>query len=140
MAEDDFEDVDLSSHYGRAGRTRRTERVDDVDAAVLAHLTHRSYEAGVAAKLALVDSYGEDTYDDGAVIRFTKRLDGPRGPQDYTYAAIKADNHWYTTGPYGRKYTWLELLAWFVRGKHPVEGFETLTVWSNQGAAGSNPV
>lgn len=64
-------------------------------------------------KLAMIESYGEDDFEDGAVLVFDKVM----GNQTYKYAAIKAVGLWYTTGPKSPKaYTWDELVSWFSEG------------------------
>lgn len=55
--------------------------------------------------------FGSDDFPEGTVIRFTWR-GGPIG-KAYSYAAIKADGLWYTTGSKSREsYTWEKLTAW----------------------------
>jgi hypothetical protein len=65
------------------------------------------------AKLAELSAYGEDNFEEGAVIRFTY-IFRPHGTE-YSYAAIKCNNLWYTTGPRAPKaYTWEDLVAWWI--------------------------
>lgn len=70
-------------------------------------------------QLAQLDRFGEDDFEDGDVLRFDKKFH-QRG-QVYSYAAIKANGLWYTTGPNSPKaYTWDELVqflpdeVWYV--------------------------
>jgi hypothetical protein len=75
-----------------------------------------------------LEKYGEDAFPEGAVITFLYQFPnpfqkGPDGqriyrPMKYLYAAIKADNLWYTTGPKSPKaYTWQNLIDWWENGR-----------------------
>lgn len=72
---------------------------------------------------ALIEKYGEEPDLDGAVIRFTRSFPGRDWnmpvlaqhvpPQRYTYAAIRINGRWWTTGvKQDGGYAWEELLAW----------------------------
>lgn len=66
-------------------------------------------------KLAKLDRFGEeDPFDDGAVIQFEKQFGNGRL---YSYAAIRADGLWYTTGPRSPKgYTWEDFTQFLADG------------------------
>lgn len=71
-------------------------------------------------QLEKYEKYGEDDYEDGAVIIFEYQFT-PSG-QAYSYAALKAHGKWYTTGPRSPKaYTWEELVSWFAEASNDVE-------------------
>lgn len=87
----------------------------------------KSDALAVALAAALEDEarqeakYGQEP-EEGSVIKFKVRFQ-PGGTK-YSYAAIRAKNLWYTTGPYSPKgYTWDELLCW-LDDKHKVSGFK----------------
>jgi hypothetical protein len=75
----------------------------------------------VLDKLAQLDELerkygGEDQFKPGDVITFNYRFD--KTGRNYSYAALFVNGLWYTTGPRSPKgYTWLELVAWWERGK-----------------------
>jgi hypothetical protein len=53
--------------------------------------------------------YGEDDFEEGAVVTWTQRYPG-RGTS-YSYAAIKAAaGMWYTTSKFGQALSWSELV------------------------------
>ena len=88
-----------------------------VDQAVNEKLRQRMIDKKVEEKLALIEQFGADEFGDGAVIRFKKRF--KFGDTTYTYAAIKVNGKWYTTGPKGACYTWDELVGWLISGDVP---------------------
>lgn len=67
-----------------------------------------------------LDRYGEDDWEDGVVIRFDYQFQG-HGTV-YSYAAIKSNGLWYSTGPRAPKaYKWDELTSWFAEAANEVE-------------------
>jgi len=83
--------------------------------------------------------YGPDSVD-GTVIRFTKSWGSPQSPlaatlaalQDttYSYAAVRVNGLWYTTGPKSPKgYRWEDLLAWMDSGDYPVTDLQRAMAW-----------
>lgn len=70
----------------------------------------------IAARLDLLHKWGDDVYEDGAVIRFDKTLG--HANQSYSYTAIKCNGNWYTSGPVrgGTPRTWQELVTWLASG------------------------
>jgi hypothetical protein len=65
--------------------------------------------------LRQIASYGDDTYDNGQVMRFSKQL--ATGGHAYTFAAVKAAGGWYITGRNGEhRFTWSDLVQWLVFG------------------------
>jgi hypothetical protein len=108
--------------------------VSTVDEQISRKLKERRDEREVAARLALVDAFGEDTYDPGDVITFEKRFPGVTRKVGtstegaYTYAAIKAPegDQWFTTGHdcvMGTTFTWDRLIEFLVTGPYPVKSF-----------------
>jgi hypothetical protein len=96
----------------------------DVDARVQQVLEERQVQAEVEKRLQLIEAYGEDNFPEGAVIRFKKQF--RPDSTAYSYAAIKANGQWYTSGPKStRAYSWLELVAWLVAGV-PVTNIEKM--------------
>ncbi len=70
----------------------------------------------VEAKLDLAHGFGDDEYEEHAVIRFDKTLGYTHAT--YAYAAIKCKGYWYISGPVGggKAFTWEELIAWLLGG------------------------
>jgi hypothetical protein len=96
----------------------------DVDARVQQVLEERQVQAEVEKRLKLIEAYGDDNFPEGAVIRFKKQF--RPDSTAYSYAAIKANGQWYTSGPKStRAYSWLELVAWLVAGV-PVTNIEKM--------------
>jgi hypothetical protein len=103
----------------------RSRGVSEVDRAVAEQMRQREEEerqtvldAQVEAKLALIESYGDDVYPDGQVFSFDKRY--PDSEHRYAYAGIKAANVWYLTGIQGKRFNWSGLVTWLV-SDHPVK-------------------
>lgn len=69
--------------------------------------------ARIEARLAALDRYpAQDPYKDGTVLKFTRTFVGR--PKRYTYAAIRANNRWFTTAtgdPTGGR-TWTQFIQW----------------------------
>jgi hypothetical protein len=87
----------------------------DADLEVARHVRQKKIDAEVADKLRLIEVHGEDTYRDGTVFKFSKKF--VEGGDSYTYAVIKANGKWYTTGPKSPKgYDWDEFILWLVSG------------------------
>lgn len=89
--------------------------VNKVDRELLDRMEQRKFEAELARKEALIEAYGQDVYEDGAVLIFEKGFPGSR--TNYTYVALKANGSWWLTGAthggeHGR--TWMELIVWLV--------------------------
>lgn len=98
------------------------DSMDQVDRVVAAELAARRrsvqavrVEAEVTRKLAEIERLGTDAMEDGTVVKFSKRL--KPGGHAFTYAAVRINGLWYTTGPTGRKVTNDEFCAWLVSGE-----------------------
>jgi hypothetical protein len=63
--------------------------------------------------------YGEDVYEDGAVLRFDKQFT-PIG-KTYSYAVIKAGGLWHKTGRQERPITWTQLCEFWASAPIPVD-------------------
>lgn len=74
-------------------------------------------------KLAMLEAFDEPA-EDGAVIRFDVQFDV--SGRVYSYAAIRTNNRWYTTGPQGGNTprTWDALVNWLIDRKVP-----TTEIW-----------
>lgn len=108
--------------------TREDMKKLNVDRDVEAALHKKLVDKRVEAKLKLVEALGDDTYENGSVVRFDKKLtkDGIL----YNYAAIKAGNgRWYLTGAATALggFTWEEFVLWLVRGDFPVTEINLLS-------------
>jgi hypothetical protein len=70
--------------------------------------------AAVDNQMATLAAMPQDDFDDGNVVCFEKSFGGS---YFYSYAAIKWDGLWYTTGPRSPKaYTWDRLVEWMQSG------------------------
>jgi hypothetical protein len=68
------------------------------------------------AELTELEQFGEDVYDDGAVLVFDMHFsDGVEAP--YVYAAIKAKGLWFVTGQHNMSYWRWDQLVNFWKGK-----------------------
>ena len=92
----------------------------DVDADVAREARERELRDMRSRKSQLVLQYGTDRYEDETVLTFSRQFtrDGKR----YTYAAIRANGKWYTTGERSgvQGATWLDFVLWLVSGEMPV--------------------
>src|SRR4051812_36954809 len=72
------------------------------------------YEVEQERAQARRDLYPEaDPFEDGTLLRFDKRF----GSKSYSYAAIRTDGLWYSTGPKAPKgFTWAEMVEFWVDG------------------------
>lgn len=69
--------------------------------------------------LEALDRYGEDEYEVGAALMFTKQFRGDTST--YTYIVLKAANgRWYPTGNRRPDMTWSELCDFLAEPPHPV--------------------
>jgi hypothetical protein len=93
----------------------------------------------LAAYQALENKYGKEPVE-GSVIKFTKVWQNNGLPQsdprflsrEFSYAAIRANNFWYTTGPHSPKgYDWESLMRWMDTDV-PVSDLEIATAWISQ--------
>ena len=99
-------------------------KVSTVDAQLKQKLQERRDEREVAARLALVDAYGEDHYPVGTVITFEKAHD--KSGLLYPYVALRSGNEiWHLTGTYGQAamHNWDSLVEFLVSGPKPVKSF-----------------
>lgn len=100
-------------HEYYLARARERLSMSSVDARVAAILRERQAQAEVEKRLKLIEAYGEDCYPEGAVIRFKKQF--AKDGKQYSYAAIKAEGKWYTTGYNAPKgFNWDEFVIWLV--------------------------
>lgn len=93
--------------------------VNAADFEVAKELEKRKQQRLVEQKLALIEAYGEDTFDEGIVLHFKKRFE--KDGILYQYAALKADGRWHTTGKknFGAG-TWEQFVLALVSGEFPV--------------------
>jgi hypothetical protein len=127
---------DVIEGVGKVGVRNVSEReiaIAAADARVAEELHRVREEREFRRKMDVVAAYqyAENTYEDGAVVRFTKRWTDvelragrvrERASREYTYVALKAGDRWYVTGkPHGGKsLTWEEFVTWLVSGDDPV--------------------
>jgi hypothetical protein len=86
-----------------------------VDRRVAEELLKRETDRLAELKLAMVDRFGDDEYDDGTVVRFQKKFTADGHP--YLYAAIKAGGKWYLTGKEQSGLTWGQFVLFLVGGE-----------------------
>jgi len=99
-------------------RQARKLMIDTVDQKLRDEIEANKQEKKLEKKRAAINSIGPEP-DSTDVISFVKQFD--EGGTKYNYAAIKADNAWYTTGSCGgNKYnSWDDLVLFLVSGNVP---------------------
>ena len=92
-----------------------------VDQQVAAEIEKRRKAAELEQKLALVDTYGEDTLPDGSILSFDKQYKA--GETIYNYAALKTNDQWYLTGSLNgfMRGTWDKFVLALISGDFPVD-------------------
>lgn len=67
------------------------------------------------AELAKIEQYPPDDHANGTVLRVVRHYVVRGEPKEYTFAVVKADDHWYVTGLVGNgvRYTYDALVTWF---------------------------
>lgn len=112
-----------SHHWNHDFTPKRTHRSASVEAVQAA----RRQTAAHAEIGALLDAWGDDPYDDGAVITFDVQFKD--GGTTYSYVFLRADGDWYgTSTAHSCGVTWDDLVAFAV--KHnvaPSDRFEVAT-------------
>ena len=98
--------------------------INEVDLQLRLEMEKRRLEEEVERKRQIVERLGDDIFDEGDVLAFTKQF--TKDGMVYSYAAIKTNGLWYTTGPRGNKYTWDEFVLWLVSGDVPTTGLTQL--------------
>jgi len=98
--------------------------INEADLQLRVQMEKRKLEEEVERKRQIVERLGDDIFDEGDVLAFTKQF--TKDGMVYSYAAIKAGDSWYTTGPKGGKYTWDEFVLWLVSGDVPTTGLTQL--------------
>lgn len=99
---------------------------ESADRIVREELHSRRVQALVEAKQTAVEALGDDVYDVGTIISFTKRF----GSKTYTYAAVKgSDKKWHTTSTREGVFNdWFALVEWLVSGEYPVTEIHVMQV------------
>ncbi len=103
----------------------------NVDRELRARLAEREAEAKTAAveaevqrRLDIMESFGEDIFDDGTVVRFVKTYAVGDEEMAYWFAAIKANDRWYVTSTLIQQRagkTWDEFKEFLVSGAQLTE-------------------
>lgn len=101
----------------------KSDAASSVDADVRDEMKKRERDRLLKEKMALVERFGADTFENGTVVKFSKKFND--NGITYDYAAIKADGKWFTTATLtgSSVFTWEEFLAWLVSGKFPATEF-----------------
>ncbi len=100
----------------------KSDTPKSVDSDVRAEMKKRERERLLKEKMDLIDSFGADTFENGTVVKFSKKYE--KNGTTFDYAAIKANDMWYTTAVVGTKpFTWEEFLSWLVSGEFPASEF-----------------
>lgn len=93
--------------------------------------------AEVNRRVELAEKIGEDNYDFGTVLRWTRRFGEDTEHTksiEYRYAAIKTgDGKWYVTGQQQMRtngWKWYALVEWMVTGVGTVENLEVASAWN----------
>jgi hypothetical protein len=109
----------------------------EADLAVRETLRARREKELLDLKLNLVEQYGADVYENGVVIKFSKRFAADRQmdypERVYNYAGLKTNNQWYLTGKllgFSRG-TWDNLVLALVGGDFPVHPEDVVVLASD---------
>src|SRR6266536_5517430 len=99
--------------------TEDNTTVNRVDEDVRAEMRKRLRDRLMKAKMELVDSFGDDSYPVGTVLKFVKRLG--EGYKELEYVALKSDyGKWYICGPSMQiSVTWEDFIGRLVSGPYP---------------------
>lgn len=107
--------------------------MNEADIELARRLREEKTQEEVEYKLGLVERIGEDVFAEGTVFKFTKGFQG--SPIQYSYAVIKTNELWYTTGPRSPKgYTWDELVLWLVSGT-PATNLVEMREWESKSSS-----
>src|SRR6266487_657819 len=95
--------------------------VNSVDEDVRAEMRKRLHDRLLKEKMELVDSFGDDSYPVGTVLKFVKRLG--EGYKELEYVALKSDyGKWYICGPSMQiSVTWEDFIGKLVSGPYPTK-------------------
>lgn len=69
----------------------------------------------ILSELEKLEAYGEDDYDDEAVLLFKYRF--RNSDTVYSYVAFKIKGHWYLSGKSGSRLSWDELVKFWCDGE-----------------------
>jgi hypothetical protein len=111
---------------------------ESADAKLANILAARKAEVELEKKLALVEQYGEDTFENGTILRFNKLF--RKGGLAYEFAILKAAGSWYATGAINgwERGTWDGLVLSLVSGEYPVAPEEIIVMNDSKGSVFSN--
>lgn len=88
---------------------------DSVDMKVAQAIQAKKDQEELTRKLALVEAYGDDVYEDGTMVRFTKEF--ANSDLEYVYVAVKCIDKWYLTGTINKQgHSWEEFVMFLVSG------------------------
>lgn len=92
----------------------------EVDRLLRLQMREVDVERAVLIKAQLFREFGDNTYPNTTVFRFSKTF--AKGGTEFSYAAILAgDGMWYLTGPTQTAgMEWSEFVLWLVSGDFPV--------------------
>jgi hypothetical protein len=114
----------LITAYGVSGGTSETaertykDMMTAQDVELLKALRQKKLDALKARKEAIIAAFGDDGFQDGAVVTWVKTFE--QEGKKYTYVALKGGEQWYVTGK-ARAMTWEELLVEIVSGPFPAD-------------------
>lgn len=90
---------------------------------------HIRRAAELEMKLVAIAKFGKDDWEDETVFRFDKQFRG--SGVTYSYAMIKANGLWYSTGPKAPKgFTWSQMVDWWLQGI-PVTDIWVVSAYKN---------
>lgn len=92
------------------------------DAKVRELLRERRATEALESRLAAIAEWGQDTYENGTVVAFNRTI----RDNTYTYAAVKAGDHWYVTGAGPNRQPWDEFVLWLTQEGAPTTNFSVL--------------
>lgn len=109
-----------------AAKTKQQE----IDAAVREALEKPKREAEISKRVAAVEKLAEDTYEDGTVLKWKRKI----GKTEYVYAAIKVgEDKWFVTGSQmvsSGGWTWAGLVEWMTTGENLIHDLQVSGEWT----------
>lgn len=111
----------------------KAKQMRDADAILAEEMAEKRLQAEVDKKKQVLETLGEDNFEDKSVITFTKKF----GPDsiEYAYAAIKIGGVWYTTDANSsRPRSWNDLMMFLVSGPVATTRFTVMVPEDNEPA------
>lgn len=104
---------------------------------VRGRLAQREQDVRLGRLVELIEGFGRDEFDNGTVVSFIKKWPCCPGEEvdEYTYAAVKANDLWYLTGRRESAMRWEDFLIFLVCEGEPTTEFAIMvtgTTWKSR--------